>query len=43
MNDEIKSMHDNKIKEIVPLPKSMKVISYKWIFKIKWDTKGNME
>jgi hypothetical protein len=35
MNDEIKSMYDNKVWDIVPLPEGAKPVSCKWIFKTK--------
>ena len=43
MNDEIKSMYDNNVWDIVPLPKDMKHIGCKWIFKTKRDSNGNVE
>ena len=43
MNEEYKSMQDNKIRKLVPLPKGKKSIRYKWIFKTKKDSKGNVE
>jgi uncharacterized protein YqgQ len=38
MDEEIKSMYDNKVWDIIPLPKSVKPISCKWIFKSKKDS-----
>jgi hypothetical protein len=43
MDEEIKSMYDNKVWNIVPLPKCVKSISCKWIFKTKKDSEGNMK
>ena len=43
MNEEYKSMQDNKVWELVPLPKGVKPIGCKWIFKTKQDSKGNVE
>jgi len=43
MNEEYKSMQDNKVWELVPLPEGVKLIGCKWIFKTKWDSKGNVE
>ena len=43
MNDEYKSMQDNKVWELVPLPEGAKPIGCKWIFKTKRDSKGNVE
>ena len=41
--DEIKSMGDNKVWDLVELPKGFKTIGSKWIFKTKRDSKGNIE
>jgi hypothetical protein len=35
MNEEIKSMYNNKVWDIVPLLEGVKPISCKWIFKTK--------
>ncbi|CAM8900416.1 unnamed protein product [Rhodiola kirilowii] len=43
MNEEFKSMQDNKVWELVPLPEGVKSISSKWIFRIKRDAKGNID
>ena len=43
MEDEMKFMKNNDIWDLVELPKGTKLISYKWIFKIKKDSKGNIE
>jgi Reverse transcriptase (RNA-dependent DNA polymerase) len=43
MDKEIKSMYDNKVWDIVPLPKGVKSIGCKWIFKTKNDSEGNVE
>ncbi|RYE14068.1 MAG: hypothetical protein EOP45_20195, partial [Sphingobacteriaceae bacterium] len=43
MNEQYKSMQDNKVWELVPLPKGKKPIGCKWIFKTKRDSKGNVE
>jgi Reverse transcriptase (RNA-dependent DNA polymerase) len=43
MDEEIKSMYDNKVWDIVHLPKGVKLISCKWIFKTKNDSEGNMK
>ena len=42
MNDGLKFMKDN-VWDLVELPKSKKPIGYKWVFKTKWDLKGNVE
>ena len=43
MNEEYKSMQDNKVWELVPLPAGTKPIGCKWIFKTKRDSNGNVE
>nr|KYP66965.1 Retrovirus-related Pol polyprotein from transposon TNT 1-94 [Cajanus cajan] len=43
MKDEIKSMRDNDVWNLVELPEGVKPIDCKWIFKINRDPKGNIE
>ena len=43
MNDEMKSMHDNDVWDLVKLLEILKPIGCKWIFKTKMDSKGNGE
>ena len=43
MNEEMKSMRDNGIWDLVKLPEGAKPIGCKWIFKTKRDSKGNVE
>jgi hypothetical protein len=43
MNDELKSMDQNKVWELVELPEGYKAIGCKWVFKTKCDSKGNIE
>ena len=43
MNEEMKSMHDNDVWDLVQLPEGLKPIGCKWIFKIMRDSKGNTE
>lgn len=43
MDDKMKSMYDNKVWDIVSLPEGVKPVGCKWIFKIKRDSKGNVE
>ena len=43
MNEEYKSMQDNDVWDLVPLPKGAKPIGCKWIFKTKRDSKGDVE
>ncbi|RVW28694.1 Retrovirus-related Pol polyprotein from transposon TNT 1-94 [Vitis vinifera] len=42
MKDEMKSMKDNGVWNLVELPKGVKPIGCKWIFKTKRDSKGNI-
>ena len=42
MKDEMKSMKDNGVWDLVELPESVKPIGCKWIFKTKRDSKGNI-
>ena len=41
MEDELKSMNDNEVWDLVKFPKGIKTIGCKWIFKTKYDSKGN--
>jgi hypothetical protein len=43
MNDELKSMDQNKVWDIVELPEGYKTIGCKWVFKTKRDSKGNIK
>lgn len=43
MDEEHKFMQDNKVQELVPLPKRVKPIGCEWIFKIKRESKGDGE
>ena len=43
MKDELKSMKDNDVWDLVELPEGKKPIGCKWIFKTKRDSKGNIE
>ncbi|RVW72952.1 Retrovirus-related Pol polyprotein from transposon TNT 1-94 [Vitis vinifera] len=43
MRDEMQSMSDNDVWELVDLPKRYKPIGCKWVFKTKRDNKGNVE
>ncbi|CAN6447027.1 unnamed protein product [Victoria cruziana] len=43
MHEELKSMMDNNVWDIVPLPDGVKLIGFKWIFKTKRDSSGNIE
>ena len=43
MNEEYKSMQDNKVWELISLSSGAKPIGCKWIFKTKRDSNGNVE
>ena len=43
MEKELKSLKDNKVWDLVELPKGIKTIGCKWIFKTKHNSKGNVE
>jgi len=43
VGEEYKSMQDNKVWELVPLPEGVKPIGCKWLFKTKRDSRGNVE
>jgi len=43
MKDEMKSMQDNDVWNLVEFSESVKLIGCKWIFKTKRDSKGNVE
>ncbi|RDX92707.1 hypothetical protein CR513_25127, partial [Mucuna pruriens] len=43
MKDEIMSMQDNDIWDLIKLPEGVKPIGCKWIFKTKKDSKGNIK
>ncbi|WVZ07573.1 hypothetical protein V8G54_020919 [Vigna mungo] len=43
MKEELKSMDDNKVWDLVELPKGSKRVGCKWVFKTKHDSKGNIE
>ena len=43
MKDEMKSMEDNGVWDLIELPKGSKPIGCKWIFKTKRDSNGNVE
>ena len=43
MNEELKSMAHNGVWDLIKLPNSCKLVSYKWVFKTKRDAKGNIK
>jgi hypothetical protein len=43
MKDEMKSMDDNQVWDLVVLPEGSKTVGSKWVYKTKRDSKGNIE
>ena len=43
MNDEMNFMKSNRVWDLVELPNGARSISYKWVFKTKRDSLGNIE
>ena len=43
MKDELKSMDQNQVWDLVELPYNCKKVGCKWVFKTKRDSKGNIE
>ena len=43
MKEELKSMEDNEVRDLVEFPKGIRIVGSKWIFKTKHDSKGNIE
>ena len=43
MEDELKSMSSNKVWDLEEVPKGAKTVGCKWVYKIKYDSKGNIE
>ena len=43
MKDEMKSMDQNKVWDLVELPKGYKKVGSKWVFKTKRDSKSNIK
>jgi hypothetical protein len=43
MEDEMKSMSTNKVWDLEIIPKGAKTVGCKWIYKIKYDSQGNIE
>ena len=43
MNEELESMATNQVWEIVELPKGVKAVGCKWVYKTKKDSNGNVE
>jgi hypothetical protein len=43
MKDEMKSMSTNEVWDLVEIPRGAKAVGCKWVYKIKRDSKGNIE
>jgi hypothetical protein len=43
MEDELKSMGSNDVWDLVENSTGAKRVGYKWVYKIKYDSKGNVE
>ena len=43
MKDEMHSMVNNQVRDLIELPKREKAIGCKWVFKTKRDSSGNVE
>ena len=43
MEEEITALEQNQTWELVPKPKEVKPISYKWVYKIKTRPEGSIE
>ena len=39
----MKSMSTNKVWDLVEIPQEAKTVCYKWVYKTKYDSKGNIE
>jgi hypothetical protein len=43
MQDEIKSINTNDIWDLEVIPNGVKIVDCKWVYKTKYDSKGNVE
>lgn len=43
MKDELKSMSTNVVWYLVDITKGAKTVGYKWVYKIKYDSRGNID
>jgi hypothetical protein len=43
MEDEIRSTSTNKVWDLEEIHKGAKTIGYKWVYKMKYDSKGNIK
>jgi hypothetical protein len=43
MQDEMRSISTNDVWDLERIPKRAKTVGYKWVYKTKYDSKGNVE
>ena len=43
IEDEMKSMNANKVQDLEIIPKRAKTVGYKWVYRTKLDSQGNIE
>ena len=43
MQNEMKLMNVNKVWDLKIIPKRVKTVDYKWVYKTKHDSQGNIE
>jgi hypothetical protein len=43
MKDEMRYMSTNKVWDLEEILKGAKIVGYKWVYKTKCDSKGNIE
>ena len=43
MEDELRSMSTNKVRDLLEIPDGVKLVECKWVYKTKRDSKGKVE
>jgi hypothetical protein len=43
MRDEMRSISTNDVCDLEKIPKGAKTVGYKWVYKTKYDSKGNVK
>jgi hypothetical protein len=43
MEDEMRSMSANKVWDLEEIPKGARLVGCKWVYKVKYDSEGNIE
>jgi hypothetical protein len=43
MDEELQSLKENQVWEVVPKPTNRKIVDCKWVYKVKTDANGNLE